>query len=1013
MLLILQRTRPRAIRGHRLIESYKRNRSVTLTIKAEHKDRLWERRSPLTPDDASRLINRFGSDRLKVQIESSPKRIFDDQSYAKVGAEVVEEGRGNGEVIIAVKEISIDHLPPRNQDSPLRTYCFFSHTHKGQSYNVPLLNRMVESGHQFIDWELLVDPETQVRQVSFGRLAGVVGAGEALSGYGILALKQGYSTPFLNLPRPYTFRSTNEFFEGLDLLKNQISREGYRGPMVSVIVTGWSGRVGGGAVETLDQAGIQWVESLVQLRHELSQSKRSDKNYKIIGYKLQLKDHLYVNDDMNKLEFDRSHYNDNPHRYLSNFNQTIAPYTTLLINSAYWSNEFPRLLSNSQFSELIQSPNNRLRGITDISCDFNGGLEFVSRATTIESPYAFLKSDPANQKKVIEADWSDPRALAQLISIEILPSELPRDASIDFSAAILPYLADLIESKLSDSSTESNSLIKSLENATICKDGKLAPKHQGLSNLLSNFFEKSTQKTQTVVNQVDKVSVGDSQKSVAIFGSGLVAKPAIQVLLSDPNVKLTIAAKLIDEAKELIDSVCKSNPENQGRIELIYVDAEGDPTQVSDIVKQADIVLSLLPATIHPLIAKPCLDHSVNLVTASYVSPAMASFDETARSKGLVFLNELGLDPGIDHMTAVRLINRLKKEYSDWRIRSFVSFCGGLPEESDGLLGYKFSWSPRGVLEAMGNPARFKLDGKAWEKLMSQRFRRVGEVMFNGKFGFGGPSSLEGIANRDSLGYIERYGLDSDDLETMMRGTLRYEGFCEVMEHLRRIGLVRKDNQWDQVIERLGGQVSEGAVRNVLKRLGLLPGSEGTELKGQLSKFPSEAELKTMTPIEILCKFLSDRLAYGVGERDLVLLSHEIRIEEDSRSGEERWIKSELMIKGDQDSTAMAKTVGSPIGIGALKILRDVEKLRSGTIRGGVMRPTEEVIWKDVLKDLEDRCNIKMVEREYRKYEDGIVVEVEKEKDGKVKTKKRNGLEALLKLGVKNWKKPSKLKPII
>ncbi|KAI8445963.1 hypothetical protein BY996DRAFT_6423288 [Phakopsora pachyrhizi] len=100
-----------------------------------------------------------------------------------------------------------------------------------------------------------------------------VGAGEALSGYGIVALKQGYSTPFLNLPRPYTFCSTNEFFEGLYLLKNQISREGYRGPMVSVIITGWSCRVGGGAVETLDQAGIQWVESLVQLCHELSQSK--------------------------------------------------------------------------------------------------------------------------------------------------------------------------------------------------------------------------------------------------------------------------------------------------------------------------------------------------------------------------------------------------------------------------------------------------------------------------------------------------------------------------------------------------------------------------------------------------------------------------------------------------------------------------------------------------------------------------------------------------------------------
>lgn len=115
----------------------------------------------------------------------------------------------------------------------------------------------------------------------------------------------------------------------------------------------------------------------------------------------------------------------------------------------------------------------------------------------------------------------------------------------------------------------------------------------------------------------------------------------------------------------------------------------------------------------HPQIAKHCIDHQVHLVTASYVSPEMESFDAEARARGLTFLNELGLDPGIDHMSALRLINKWRKE--GWRPRSFVSFCGGLPENEDGLLGYRFSWSPRGVLNALKNPARFRLKGKVRE----------------------------------------------------------------------------------------------------------------------------------------------------------------------------------------------------------------------------------------------------------------------------------------------------------
>lgn len=126
---------------------------------------------------------------------------------------------------------------------------------------------------------------------------------------------------------------------------------------------------------------------------------------------------------------------------------------------------------------------------------------------------------------------------------------------------------------------------------------------------------------------------------------------------------------------------------------------------------------SLLPASMHPLVASHCLKHHVHLVTASYVSQQMEAFDKEARARNLTFLNELGLDPGIDHMSAVRLMNRWRAE--GWRVRSFVSFCGGLPEFEDGLLGYRFSWSPRGVLNALSNPARFRLRGKVRSYLFS------------------------------------------------------------------------------------------------------------------------------------------------------------------------------------------------------------------------------------------------------------------------------------------------------
>ncbi|MBW0508035.1 hypothetical protein O181_047750 [Austropuccinia psidii MF-1] len=974
--------------SHHGLQSSVSSNQVVLTIKAENPKRLWERRTPLVPEHVEKLLSKFGKS-LTVKVETSPKRIYDDDAYVKVGAELVPPGAEHGDIILAVKEIAIDHLQDR-KGAP-RTYCFFSHTHKGQSYNIPLLNRMVESGDHFIDWELLVNPSTGIRQVSFGKWAGVVGAGELLSGYGLFALKQGYSTPFLNLARPFTYDSNEAFFKALDCLRKSIESEGYRGSILSLIVTGSTGRVGKGAVEVFDQVGVEWARDLKDLQSRIISSQQLSKHYKIIGYRPQLADYMVHRPELDKQTFNRPIYDRYPDQFRSEFLHKIAPCATLLVNGAYWAPGFPRLLSNEDFSHLLKQPHHRLQGVIDISCDFQGGLEFVNRASTIEAPYLYFKHSLA-ESGAIETDWADPQAALQLISIEILPSELPKDASKCFSSAIFPYVTALIQTKLSLEFETSTKEIGCLENAMICKDNQLMPQHNGLGRLLAKPANSLTNgihdKNLSIKHKIDV----QTSQNVVIFGSGLTAKPVIETLLNDSSVKVIIGTKVIEEAHQLRQKICQDDLTKFARIEIFNVDAENDEIMVEDLVKQAKVVISLLPAKMHPIVASPCLNHSVHLITASYVSTAMAEFDKAAKSKNLIFLNELGLDPGIDHMTAVKLIQELKNTYPNPNIKSFISFCGGLPERSDGLLGYRFSWSPKGVLEAMGNSARFRLDGKEYkingEDLMNQTFRGIGAAIFDGKFKEGS-IALEGLANRDSLGYINQYGLQDEGLETMLRGTLRFTGFCEVMEVLRKIGLVQKEGKinwrkgevpkrWEDVIEKMGGHVEEGRVRNILQKLGLLPTLEPVHLP----KLPSATELQNILPIDLLCKLLSHQLQYGPGEKDLVLLSHEIRLE--SSSGEQKIFKMELVELGDQNNSAMAKTVGNPIGIGALVVLKQSNKMPRG-----VIRPVESSVWEAVLSRLESECRINIVEKHYTQSE--------------IDRRLSGGLESILKSAVTHW----------
>ncbi len=205
---------------------------------------------------------------------------------------------------------------------------------------------------------------------------------------------------------------------------------------------------------------------------------------------------------------------------------------------------------------------------------------------------------------------------------------------------------------------------------------------------------------------------------------------------------------------------------------------------LGNLVSTHDIVVSFVPAIMHPLVAEQCLKFNKHLVTASYISPAMQAFDVRAKQAGLTFMNEIGLDPGIDHLTACQMFDEVKEKGG--QINSFVSWCGGLPapEFSNNPLGYKFSWSPKGVLLAGLNSAKFKRNGLLITTPGTELLANAVDVpIFKG-------FSFEGLANRDSLSYINTYQLDPIHLETMFRGTLRYKGYSELMNCFAKMGLL-------------------------------------------------------------------------------------------------------------------------------------------------------------------------------------------------------------------------------
>jgi saccharopine dehydrogenase-like NADP-dependent oxidoreductase len=424
-------------------------------------------------------------------------------------------------------------------------------------------------------------------------------------------------------------------------------------------------------------------------------------------------------------------------------------------------------------------------------------------------------------------------------------------------------------------------------------------------------------------------------KKVLVLGAGLVAKPLVRYLL-DRKYQVVMASRTVSKAEAMI----AGHP--NGKAFPLNMQ---DEAQMAGFIKECDLAVSLVPFTFHPVVAKLCIANRKPMVTTSYVSAAMQELDAPARAAGLTLLNEIGVDPGIDHMSAMRVIDGVRKR--DGKVVSFRSYCGGLPapEANDNPFGYKFSWAPRGVLLAGRNSALYLQDGRKVEIPSHRLFRDMHILAVEGQ------GDYEAYPNRDSIGYIEVYGLQG--IQTMFRGTLRNMGWCDTLFNIGRLGLLALEEAdvqgktYADLLRALAGASAGEDLRSaVAKKLGLpresLPVSN-LEWLGMFSD--RKFTVDRIAPLDALGDRMYEKLAFRPGERDMIVLFHDFRAEyPDGRR--ERIISRMIDFGVPRGDSSMSRTVSLPAAIG-------VDMILTGRIeRKGVLRPVTPDIYNPVLEEL-------------------------------------------------------------
>lgn len=429
-------------------------------------------------------------------------------------------------------------------------------------------------------------------------------------------------------------------------------------------------------------------------------------------------------------------------------------------------------------------------------------------------------------------------------------------------------------------------------------------------------------------------------KKILVLGAGMVAGPAVQYLL-DGGYDVTVASRTVSKA-----AACVDGHPNGRAIQLLATDA----AVMEERISAADLSISLLPPAYHAAVAGLCIKHGRHLATTSYVSDEMRALDRPARERGVIVLNECGVDPGTDHMSAMRVFDDVAARGG--RITSFRSYCGGLPSPGANTnpWGYKFSWSPKGVLLAGHNPARYLDDGRMVDI--------AGPDLFDHHWpmpAIPGAVPLEAYPNRDSLPYKELYGLRH--ATTVFRGTLRYPGWCTTLKLVSDLGLLEETpvtgNTWaDLMRSRVGG--SGDLRRDTAARCGVAPDSDPIDRLAWLGLFSDDPLPRAQTTLDALTALMLRKMPYAREERDMIVLHHEFIGEFDDRREEITSTMIDFGIPGG--FTSMARTVSLPCAIGVSLVLDGL------FTRPGVHIPVTRELYKPILDGLES-MNIRFVER--------------------------------------------------
>ncbi len=428
-------------------------------------------------------------------------------------------------------------------------------------------------------------------------------------------------------------------------------------------------------------------------------------------------------------------------------------------------------------------------------------------------------------------------------------------------------------------------------------------------------------------------------KKIVIFGAGRSCNTLIRYLAEN--------AEEFDWKINIID-VRDNARENSKRISYSVMNVKDEHTRDSE-VKTANLVISMLPARFHKYVAQSCLKFSKNLLTASYETAELKAFESEVEKKGLFFLNECGLDPGLDHMSAMQIIDRIKNR--GHKLLCFESFTGGLvaPESDNNPWNYKFSWNPRNVvLAGQGGPAKFIQNGKYKYIPYNRLFRRTEMIDIEG---FG---KFEGYANRDSLKYLGQYNLHG--IPTIYRGTLRRPGYCKAWNVFVQLG-VTDDSYYLENIENM-------TYRDFINSFLYYHPSDSVELKlyramhiDQDSDIIPKLEwlgifdetkigLKRATPAQVLEHILKQKWQLKPDDKDMIVMWHKF-IYFDSTIDKKVKLTSSLAVIGENNThTAMSKTVGLPLAIAAKLVLTGELNLK------GMYIPTNKNIYQPILNEL-------------------------------------------------------------